>query len=78
MLQVASGQRVTIVTADRKTLTRVAMSGVVRGSSINVVWVCTDEELQAAQREGRQPQGVPWPADAVSVLSNLDRTQAEA
>jgi hypothetical protein len=36
------------------------------GEDFAVVWVCREEEWTAAQREGREPVGIPWPADAVS------------
>ncbi len=30
-----------------------------------VVRVCTEEEWSAAQQEGREPDGVPWPIEDV-------------
>ena len=44
---------------------RIALSGVIRGADFLVVWVCRAEERNAALREGREPDGVPWPAEDV-------------
>lgn len=46
-------------------LPRRALGGVVNGASFLIVWVCREEEWDAAMREGREPEGVPWPADDV-------------
>jgi hypothetical protein len=42
-----------------------ALGGIVPGDDFAVIWVCREEEWEAAQREGREPQGVPWPAEDV-------------
>ena len=46
---------------------RVALTGVIAGHDFPVVWVCPAEEWDTAQREGREPEGVPWPAEDVSL-----------
>lgn len=48
-------------------LKRRAVSGPVQGHDFEVVWVCREEEWEAAQAEGREPDAVPWPAEDVRV-----------
>jgi hypothetical protein len=45
-----------------------ALGPVRQGGSFEVVWACREEEWQAAQREGREPEGMPWPAEDVSAV----------
>jgi hypothetical protein len=52
-------------------LPRRALGGPVQGSSSTVIWVCREEEWHTAQREGRQPGGVPWPVEDVRVRSDV-------
>jgi len=59
------GDLVFAVDAEGEKLPRRALSGPEDGSNFLVVWVCREEEWHAAQREGRQPDGVPWPAEDV-------------
>ncbi|MGH7564444.1 MAG: hypothetical protein ACREK5_08475 [Gemmatimonadota bacterium] len=63
------GVTVKVRTADNKVLARRAVSGVEEGDSFPIVWVCREEEWEAARREGREPQAVPWPADAVETAA---------
>lgn len=65
MPQVKPGSPVTIITRSGEHLPRRALTSVEPGSDFLVVWVCREEEWEAAQREQRQPLGVPWPADDV-------------
>lgn len=44
-----------------------ALSPVMQGGSFPVVWACREEEWQAARAEGRDPIGLPWPAEDVSL-----------
>jgi hypothetical protein len=60
-----AGDQVEVVDAEGERLPRRALGGVVDGADFPVVWVCREEEWQAAQREGREPDGVPWPAEDV-------------
>ena len=48
-------------------LRRRAMTGVQDGHDFRVVWVCREEEWEAAHAEGRKPEGVPWPAEDVQL-----------
>jgi hypothetical protein len=45
-----------------------ALGGVVAGGDFAVVWVCSEREWAEAHAEGREPEGVPWPADSIRVV----------
>jgi hypothetical protein len=60
-----AGDQVEVVDAEGERLRRRTLGGVVDGVDFPVVWVCREEEWLAAQREGRKPDGVPWPAEDV-------------
>jgi len=59
------GDLVIAVDAEGDELPRRALGGPEDGTNFLVVWVCREEEWHAAQREGREPDGVPWPAEDV-------------
>ncbi len=63
------GSNVVVRTADDERLSRRAITGVEMGSKFEVVWVCKEEEWEAADAEGREPRAMPWPADAVELAS---------
>lgn len=65
------GDLVIAVDAAGEELPRRALGGPVDGVSFVVVWVCREEEWHAAQREGRQPDGVPWPVEDVRVRTDV-------
>ena len=46
-------------------LAKRATTAVVPGTTFPVIWVCREEEWDAAQTEGREPDAVPWPAEDV-------------
>lgn len=68
MSVIEPGSRIEARTADNRTIQRRALSGVVDGLDFPVVWLCTDEEWEAAQRDGRDPNVVPWPAEDVQLV----------
>ena len=70
MLSISPGDPVTILTALGERLPRRALTGVTTGSDFLVVWVCREEEWEAARRDSREPEGVPWPADDVIPVMN--------
>jgi hypothetical protein len=61
------GARVIVIDAVGKRHTRIALSGVMMGEDFPIVWACRDDEFEAAQRDGRAPAGVPWPAGDVVI-----------
>jgi hypothetical protein len=44
---------------------RRAVTGVMEGQDFPVVWVSTEEEWHLAANEGREPEGIPFPAEDV-------------
>ena len=44
---------------------RRAITGVIAGQDFPVVWLCNDQEWDEAARDGREPEGVPFPAEDV-------------
>lgn len=60
-----AGDHVDALDAEGERLPRRALGGMVDGADFPVVWVCREEEWRAAQSEGREPEGVPWPAEDV-------------
>jgi hypothetical protein len=65
MTEIKPGDLVAAIDAEGEELPRRAISGVVQGGNFMVIWVCREEEWHAAQREGRHPDGVPWPVGDV-------------
>jgi plasmid replication initiation protein len=65
MESIRVGQRVVAVTSAGRELAKRAASTVVSGERFRVVRICSDEEWEAAQREGREPKASAWPASAV-------------
>ena len=59
--------QVMALTADNQELPRRAVTEVVDGADFPVVWICTEEEWNAARDEGRRPEAWPWPAEDVRV-----------
>ncbi len=47
---------------------RRAITGVVAGQDFPVVWLCPHEEWEAAAKENRDPEGVPFPAEDVRAV----------
>jgi hypothetical protein len=65
---ITEGSRVEVLNARGERTERVALSGVVAGRDFPVVWVCFPQEIEDAEAEGREPVGVPWPAEDVTEL----------
>ena len=72
MADIERGARIEVRDADATTLVRRALSGVVdheiHGEQLPVVWACPEREWEAAQAEGREPEGNAWPAENVRAL----------
>ncbi len=66
MLVIQPGAHVYVETALGEKLPRRAISAVVPGHDFDVVWVCREEEWEAATKESRDPEGVPFPAEDVT------------
>lgn len=48
-----------------------ALGPVTSGGTFDVVWACREEEWQAAHVEGREPEGMPWPAEDVRLAEGV-------
>src|SRR4051794_40413054 len=63
MSEIAKGTPVFAASADGIDRELRAIGGVTAGGDFAVIWVCTEPEGEAAEAGGRDPEGVPWPAD---------------
>jgi hypothetical protein len=77
MAQIEPGARIEVLDVNDQPLVRRAVTGVVDGPGHPdlpdfpdrpVVWACAEKEWEAAQAEGREAKGVPWPAQNVRAL----------
>jgi hypothetical protein len=73
MAVIEPGSRVLARSAFDELLERRAVTGVRPGHDFPVVWVCSEDEWQAAGAEGREPDGLPWPAEDVSLAPAVSR-----
>jgi hypothetical protein len=67
-VEITYGAALEAATADGSTRSLRALTGVVPGGDFAVVWACSEREWEAAQAEGREAQGIPWPAEDVRVV----------
>lgn len=67
-MQIEHGDQVMAASADGVERELRALGGVVAGGDFAVVWVCSEREWAEAHAEGREPEGVPWPADSIRVV----------
>lgn len=56
-------------TASGATVRMRALGGPVRGHDFPVVWLCTEKEWERADTTGDDPDGIPWPLEAVHQLA---------
>jgi hypothetical protein len=68
MAMIEPGSKVIARSAFDELLERRAVTGVQPGHNFPVVSVCPEEEWQGAQAEGREPEGLPWPAEDVRLV----------
>jgi hypothetical protein len=68
-MDVKRGDKVVAVNALGQHVERVALTGVLAGHDFMVIWVCKPEEWEAAQKEGREPEGMPYPQEDVHVAA---------
>jgi hypothetical protein len=70
MERILPGSKVLARSAFGDLLPRRAVTGVVMGRDFQVVLVCSEEEWEAAEAEGREPDGIAWPAEDVSLTEH--------
>jgi hypothetical protein len=63
--EILAGTKVVVTDARGRDLQKRAITPVVQGDNFPVVWVCREAEWTAAKAEGRDPEGLPWPAEDV-------------
>jgi hypothetical protein len=67
MEEIAAGMLVFVRDVSGKALESRALSAIVPGRDFPVVWACREDEWLTAHAEDRQPEGVPWPAEDVTL-----------
>jgi hypothetical protein len=67
MSEIRRGDAVVVRDAWGKRLRRRALSGITEGRDFPVIWVCREQEWDAASAEDRRPVGVPWPVEDVEL-----------
>jgi hypothetical protein len=67
-MEITSGTLLEVVTASGERVHMRALGGPMKGRDFPVVWVCTEREYVDAHATGSQPEGIPWPLDAVRPL----------
>lgn len=67
MSDIQRGDWVVAQAADGRARELRALGGMVAGGDFAVVWACRAAEWEAAEAEGREPEGIPWPAEDVEV-----------
>ena len=70
-MAIQPGTRVEVITALGERVVMRALHGPEQGHDFEVVWVATEKEYEEATRVGREPDGLPWPAESVRVLERL-------
>lgn len=68
-MTIDSGALLEARTASGSCVTMRAIGPPVKGRDFPVVWVCTEEEYERASEAGDEPDGIPWPLDAVRILA---------
>jgi hypothetical protein len=71
MERINPGDALIASAADGSTRELRALSGVVAGGDFAVVWACSIAEWDSAEAEGRDPVGIPWPAEDVRVAEHV-------
>lgn len=68
MTEISAGAKIVARDAVGQALRKRALGPVTQGHDFMVVWVCREEEWANAHAEGRDPEGVPWPAEDVTLV----------
>ena len=71
MIEISRGDRVTALSADGVERHLRALTGVQPGGDFAVVWACSESEWDRANSEGREPEGIPWPAEDVRLTESI-------
>jgi hypothetical protein len=67
---ISVGDRVEVTTADDEKMIMRALGAPTQGRDFPVLWVSTEDEYERAQRDGDEPDGLPWPLSALRELQS--------
>ncbi|WP_157185953.1 hypothetical protein [Mycobacterium canetti] len=67
-MKIERGDLIDATTASSGVVRMRALGRPIQGRDFPVVWVCTDNEWERANAAGDDPDGLPWPLDAVHQL----------
>lgn len=70
-MAITRGDLLEATTAGGTTVPMRALGDPFQGQRVELVWVATEAEWDRAQRDGDEPDGLPWPTDAVTELTTL-------
>lgn len=65
-MTIKRGDLLRATTASGETVSMRALGGPQPGHLFEVVWVATEAEWDRAQHDGDEPDGLPWPTEAVA------------
>lgn len=66
-MSIEPGVLVEATTASGEVVRMRAIGAPTQGRDFPVVWVCTEDEYEQALTMAREPDGLPWPLEAVQV-----------
>lgn len=66
-MAIERGTHLIVTTASGSEVSMRALGPAGPGRDFPVVWVCTETEFDLAGSEGREPDGLPWPLNALRV-----------
>ncbi|WP_066914364.1 hypothetical protein [Mycobacterium interjectum] len=69
-MKIERGDLLDVTTASGAIVRMRAMNVPVQGRDFPVVWVCTEQEWDRATASDEEPDGIPWPLDAVRALAS--------
>lgn len=69
-MAITRGDEVEATTAAGDTVRMRALGSPQPGYSFEVVWVATQAEWERAQRDGDEPDGLPWPTESIRELTS--------
>ncbi len=64
-MNITRGDHVQATTASGETITMRALGSPEPGYTFEVLWVATEDEWDRAEAAGTEPDGLPWPTDAI-------------
>lgn len=70
-MDITKGTQLLATTAAGNTVRLRALRAPTKGRDFPVVWVATEEEYDRARRSGDEPDGLPWPLDALRPTPDL-------